>query len=775
MATRTPDLEAAAARAAVLREQLNEHNYRYFVLDEPSISDAQYDELMRELQRLEEQFPELVTPDSPTQRVGAPPSDAFSVVEHRVPMLSLANAFSADDLRAFDVRVRRLAASARAGAQARGEAQARSGARSGAQADARPGADAEGGIENEAGLSADGAGGVVADGDGHGSEDGDRAADAPKLAYVTEPKIDGSAVTLQYEKGLFVRGATRGDGTRGEDITANLRTIRTLPLRLRRPVTMEVRGEVFISDAGFQKLNKEREARGEPLFANPRNAAAGSVRQLDPKVTAERPLDIFVYTIASFDDADGAGGDAIAGAPGEIGPPRTHAELLDFLRELGFNVNPESRLSEDIEGVIAHCLELEERRATLGYMVDGVVVKVNDLALHAALGATAKTPRAMVAYKFAAEQAVTKVEDIVVNVGRTGAVTPMARFTPAHVGGVTVSRATLHNEDFIREKDIRIGDDVVIQRAGDVIPEVVRVLTENRDGTERQFVMPTECPECGAQIVRPEGEAVARCVGTACPAQLLEGLIHFVSRDALDVDGMGPKLLDQLVRNGLVQDAADLFHLTHEQLASLERMGDKSARNVLQSIETSKTAGLERLLFALGIRHVGQNVARDLAGHFGHIDQLLAADEEALLQVPAVGPTIAASVLAYFGEPQNREFVERLRAAGVLLDARRRAGAAAGGPDAGGGDGDGDGDGGPLSVAAAVAGKRFVVTGTLSNYTRREIEDLIREYGGNVSGSVSRNTDYVVAGEAAGSKLDRAVELGVPVLTEDEFEQLLKG
>lgn len=744
MATRTPDLETAAARAAALREQLHEHNYRYFVLDEPSISDAEYDALMRELQRLEEQFPELATPDSPTQRVGAPPSDAFSVVEHQVPMLSLANAFSPDDLRAFDLRTRRLAASVRTGAAApvAGEGRDSAGAGAGTAVGAEVG-------------------------------DGAQEAELPKLAYVTEPKIDGSAVTLLYEKGVFVRGATRGDGSRGEDITANLRTIRTLPLRLRRPVTMEVRGEVFISDAGFQKLNEERQARGEPLFANPRNAAAGSVRQLDPKVTAERPLDIFVYTIASFRPGDD-GEDS-----GPTAPPDTHGELLEFLRELGFNVNPESRLSDDIEGVIEHCLELEQRRAELGYMVDGVVVKVNDLSLHGALGATAKTPRAMVAYKFAAEQAVTKVEDIVVNVGRTGAVTPMARFTPVHVGGVTVSRATLHNEDFIREKDICIGDDVVIQRAGDVIPEVVRVLTENRDGTERQFVMPTECPECGAQIVRPEGEAVARCVGTACPAQLLEGLIHFVSRDALDVDGMGPKLLEQLIDKGFVRDAADLFHLTHEQLAGLERMGDKSASNVLRAIEGSKAAGLERVLFALGIRHVGQNVARDLAGHFGDIDALLAADEETLLQVPAVGPVIAASVLAYFGEPQNREFIERLRAAGVSLQAARGPAFSMGGPAAWGGAAAGASGGaasdGTSATPSPAAGKRFVVTGTLSRYTRREVEDLIRSYGGNVSGSVSRNTDYVVAGDAAGSKLDRAVELGVPVLTEDELEQLLKG
>lgn len=688
MAMPTPEAEQ---RAAALRAELNEHNYRYYVLDDPTISDAAFDRLLRELQQLEAQFPALLTADSPTQRVGAAPSDAFTVVEHRVPMLSLANAFSADDLRAFDARTRRLA-----------------------------------GVE--------------------------------RLAYVSEPKIDGSAVSLVYENGLFVRGATRGDGTRGEDITANLRTIRTLPLRLRQPLTLEVRGEVFMSDDGFRRLNEERAAQGEPLFANPRNAAAGSIRQLDPQVTAGRPVDIFVYAIGSFGGGDRDGSPSIM--------PETHADVLALLRDLGFHVNAEWQLSDDIEGAVEHCLALEQRRTELGYLIDGVVVKVNDLALHAQLGATAKTPRYAVAYKFAAEQVETKVEDIVVNVGRTGAVTPMARFTPVHVGGVTVSRASLHNEDYIKEKDIRIGDDVIIQRAGDVIPEVVRVLTDRRDGSERQFVMPTQCPECGANVVRSEGEVVARCVGTACPAQLLEGLIHFVSRDALDVDGMGPKLLEQLVGTGIVRDATDLFGVTHEQLTGLERMGDKSATNVLNALQQSKEAGLERLLFALGIRHVGQNVARDLAVHFGDIDALLRADEAALLAVPAVGPKIAASVLAYFGEPQNRDFIERLRAAGVRLSA-----VAVGAP---GGLGGVDADRGAGGAAQAVAGKRFVVTGTLARHTRREVEELIRAHGGNVSGSVSRNTDFVIAGEQAGSKLDRAIELDVPVLTEDELERMLK-
>nr|MBO2476737.1 DNA ligase (NAD(+)) LigA [Bacillota bacterium] len=625
-----------AARIKELREQINYHNYRYYVLDDPVISDAEFDQLMRELERLEAEHPELVTPDSPTQRVGAPPSEAFATVEHRVPMLSLANAFSPEELRAFDARARKLA-------------------------------------------------------------------EVDRLEYVCEPKLDGLAVSLVYENGVLVRGATRGDGERGEDVTANLRTIRAVPLRLRRPLTIEVRGEVIIRHEDFRRLNEERAARGEPLFANPRNAAAGSVRQLDPRVTASRPLDIFFYAIGYME--------------GE--PPATHAELLDLLRELGFKVNPESRLVPDIEAAIQWCLDFEQKRPSLPYAVDGAVLKVNDRRLYERLGTTAKTPRWAIAYKFAAEQAITQVEDIVVNVGRTGAVTPMARLVPVQVGGVTVSRATLHNEDYIRSKDIRIGDWVVIQRAGDVIPEVVRVLTERRTGQEREFRMPTECPECGGPVVRPPGEAVARCTNTKCPGRLLERLIHFVSRDAMNVEGMGPALIEQLVEKGLVQDAADIYRLRHDQLASLERMGDKSASNVLASIEASKDAGLERLLFALGIRHVGENVARDIAQHFGDIDRLMAASFDELLDVPSVGEKIARSVLDYFADEENRALIERLREAGVRMTASRKAAAAGG----------------------KLAGKRIVVTGTLSRYTRREVEELIRRHGGEVSSSVSRNTD----------------------------------
>ncbi|MBO8142529.1 MAG: NAD-dependent DNA ligase LigA [Firmicutes bacterium] len=658
----------AREEARRLREQIEYHNYRYYVLDDPQITDAEYDHLMQALLRLEEQYPDLVTPDSPTQRVGAPPSDAFATVEHQVPMLSLANAFSAEELRSFDARTRRLSG-------------------------------------------------------------------AEQLEYVGEPKLDGLAVSLIYEDGVLVRGATRGDGQRGEDITANLRTIRSVPLRLRRPATLEVRGEVIIRHEDFRRLNEERAARGEPPFANPRNAAAGSVRQLDPRVTAARPLDIFCYGLGRIEGQE----------------PATHWELLELLRDLGFKVNPEARICRDIEEAVAYCRGLEEKRARLGYSVDGAVIKVNDRRLYERLGATAKTPRWAVAFKFAAEQAVTQIEDIVVNVGRTGAVTPMARLRPVAVGGVTVSRASLHNEDYIRAKDIRIGDWVVVQRAGDVIPEVVRVLAERRTGQEREFRMPDTCPVCGARVVRPEGEAVARCIGTSCPAKLLEGLIHFVSRPAMNVEGMGPALLAQLVEAGLVHDAADLYRLTHEQLASLERMGDKSAANVLRSLESSKDAGLERVLFALGIRHVGENVARDLARHFGDIDRLMNAGYDDLMAVPSVGEKIARSVLAYFDEPRNRELVERLRRAGVRLTASQ-----------------------PAAPSGALAGKRFVITGTLSRYSRREAEEHIRSRGGQVSGSVSRNTDYLVVGDNPGSKLDRARELGVRILTEAEFEELIR-
>lgn len=686
------DIAAARARWEELRDLINEHNIRYYVYDDPVITDAEYDALMQELLRLEEQFPELQTPDSPSQRVGAPPLEAFDTVTHRVPMLSLANAFSEDDLRAFDERVRRWL-------------------------------------------------------------------DRDQVTYVVEPKIDGLAISLTYENGMFVRGATRGDGFQGEDVTANLRTVRAIPLSLPRPLTMEVRAEVFMTDADFRKLNEQRLRHGEPLFANPRNAAAGSLRQLDSRITAQRPLRLFCYGIGHLEpEAEG---------------PATQWDVLALLAELGFPTNPLNRRCASIDEVVAACQDFLAQRETLPYAIDGAVVKVDSVADYVRLGNTARTPRGAVAFKFPAMEATTVVEDIIVNVGRTGAVTPMAVLRPVEVGGVTVSRATLHNEDYIAQKDIRIGDTVIVQRAGDVIPEIVRVVKERRTGSERVFVMPTKCPVCGAEVRRPPGEAVARCVGAACPAQLVEGIIHFASRRAMDIDGLGPKLVAQLVERGLVKDVSGLYDLTHEQLASLERMGDKSAANLLEAIEQSKGRGLARLLFGLGIRHVGEEVARTLAAHFRTMDGLAAADYDALVAVPDVGDTIARSVLAWFAEPQNRQVVERLRQAGVVMEAvgLPAVGAAAG--EAGVALGAPGNDGGTGPIPSAIAGKRFVLTGKLETFTRTEAEDLIIQRGGSVSGSVSARTDYVVAGEKAGSKYERAVQLGVPILTEAEFRQML--
>ncbi len=662
-----------AERARYLRESLHEHNHRYFVLDAPSISDAAYDALLRELIQIESEHPELVTPDSPTQRVGAPPLAAFETVRHRVPMMSLANAFDEDELRAFDQRVRRA-------------------------------------LEDDA------------------------------VEYVAELKIDGVAITLSYEDGLFTRGATRGDGVEGEDVTQNLRTVGSIPMRLNRPYTLDVRGEVFMSKAGFSALNERREAEGSPLFANPRNASAGSLRQLDPQVTAGRPLDGFFYQIGFIDEATF-----------DEARPQTHWESLELLRTLGLKVNPNATLCHDIEAVIEYCRKWSEERPELPYEIDGVVVKVNRLAAHERLGATAKTPRWATAYKFPAEQAVTVVEEIGVNVGRTGAVTPMAFLRPVRVAGTTVSRATLHNEDFIRQKDIRIGDTVVIQKAGDIIPEVVRVDLAKRTGDERIFTMPTECPDCGGLVVRPEGEAVARCVNSECPAQLVEGLVHFASRAAMDIEGLGPAVATALVEKGYVRNVADLYRLTMEQIAGLERMGEKSASNLLAALETSKERGFARLLYALGVRHVGAGTAAALAEHFGSMEALMRSDVEQLESVPDVGPKVAESVVAYFSEPQNQRLVRELGEAGVRL---MEEASVAEGPK-------------PLE------GKRFVLTGTLAGMSRSEAEEKIRALGGLTSGSVSRKTDYVVVGENPGSKAEKARDLGVAIIDEAELSALL--
>jgi DNA ligase (NAD+) len=670
-------------RIAALRAQIHHHNYCYYVLDSPEVSDAEYDRLLSELAALEAANPHLITPDSPTQRVGAPPAEAFQSYQHRVPMLSLANCFSHEELRAFDARVKRMLD--------------------------RPATEA--------------------------------------IEYVAELKIDGLGVSLTYEEGVLVAGATRGDGTTGELVTQNLKTVRALPLRLQGtdwPPRIEVRGEVFITHEEFRRINAEREANGEPAFANPRNAAAGSLRQLDSAVTAGRRLQFLAYGIGyregiQFD---------------------THFDLLATLRRWGFPTSGDSCLCRGIDAVVAYCAEWEPRRAMVPHDIDGVVVKVNALALQEALGQVSRSPRWAIAFKFQPTQATTVVRDILVQVGRTGALTPVAVMEPVEVGGVTVSRATLHNEDEIRRKDVRIGDTVVIQRAGDVIPEVVTVVTPKRTGAEKPFVFPERCPACGEPVERPEGEAVARCVGVACPAQVKRRIAHFVARGAMDIEGIGPAQIEQLVEKGLVQDAADLYSLTVEQLLPLERMGKTLAEKIVRHIDASRGAPLARLIFALGIRHVGEHVAELLANHFGSLAALEAAPAEEIQQVPGIGPEIAASVARFFAQEQTHALLRKLRAAGVQPP---EAPASTSGAEA------------SPPTDSPIAGKTFVFTGGLTRRTRQDAEALVKSLGGRASGSVSAKTDYVVAGEGAGSKLAKARQLGVTVLSEEEFEALVAG
>lgn len=658
-------------RIEQLRENIRHHDYQYYVLDNPEVSDAEYDALMRELIRLESKYPGLVTPDSPTQRVGGQPLDVFGQVIHRVPALSLGNAFGPDELRDFDRRVR----------------------------------------------------GLVPD---------------EPVEYVAEPKIDGLSVILTYRGGILVQGATRGDGEVGEDVTENIRTIRSIPLRLKEtdgtlPGEMVVRGEVFMPIASFERLNREREERGEPLFANPRNAAAGSLRQLDPKVTASRKLDSFIYTLAH---AEGL-------------PAKTHWDALKAMEVLGFKV-PERRLCKTIEEVIAAVEEWQNRRGTLPYEIDGLVIKVNSLGQQARIGSTAKSPRWAVAYKFPASQEITRILDIIVQVGRTGAVTPTAVLEPVRVAGSTVSRATLHNEDMIRQKDVRIGDWVVIQKAGDVIPEVVRVLTERRTGEERHFELPRVCPACGAEVVRLESEAVARCTGAACPAQLKESIIHFASRDAMNIEGLGPSVISLLLEADLIGDAADLYSLKEEDLLRLPRIGKKSASNLLESIARTRVTPLDRLIYALGIRHVGERAATLLADHFGNLERLTAATRDELTAVPEIGGKIAESVLAFFRQDQARNLIEKFRQAGVKLS-----------------------QGPAVLPEGLLSGKTFVLTGSLASMGRSEAGKIIESLGGQASDSVTKKTDYVVVGDKPGSKYDKALKLGIKILNEEEFLALV--
>ncbi len=667
------DKSTAKTRVETLREKLNHHNYRYYVLDDPEISDTEYDRLLRELQDLEQKHPELVSPDSPTQRVGAAPLAGFENVAHAVPMLSLDNAFGYEEVRAFDERVKRLLK-----------------------------------------LS-------------------------ENVEYVVEPKIDGVAVELVYEKGRFVQGSTRGNGLVGEDITQNLRTINEIPIRLYThevpaPERLDVRGEVYYTKTGFVKLNRERLAGGEPAYANPRNTAAGSLRQLDSAVTAQRPLHVFVH---SFGQAVGH----------EFG---THFETLATFKKWGLRVNPHSVVVDSVEALLDACRRVVEMRSTLEYEIDGAVVKINSHELQARAGTRSRSPRWAIALKFEARQATTQILDIRTQVGRTGALTPVAVMAPVKIEGVEITRATLHNQDEINRKDVRIGDWVVIQRAGDVIPEVVKVIESKRTGSEKIYRIPDRCPECDSRSIRIEGEAVHRCPNLSCPAQRKERIRHFAGKGAMDIEGLGEKLVDQLVETGLVQTVADFYVLTKEQLASLDRMADKSAQNIIDAIEASKEVDLGRFLFALGLRHVGEHVSRVLAREFKTLDVLQAASVERLQETREIGPQVAESVYRFFRDEHNIDTVAKLLERGIHLQI---AGTVAG---------------------DKFAGKTFVFTGTLATRSRKEAEDLVESLGGRAATSVSGNTDFLVAGERAGSKVDKANALGVLVLTEAEFEALVK-
>jgi DNA ligase (NAD+) len=661
-----------------LKGQIRHHNYRYHVLDDPEIPDAEYDRLMRQLQALEKSYPELVTEDSPTQRVGDAPVSAFGTVQHQVPMLSLDNAFADDELREFHRRVTQR-------------------------------------LELEE--------------------------DADSLLYAAEPKLDGAAVSLLYEKGALRRGATRGDGTTGEDITHNVRTIDAVPLRLfgrGYPSTLEVRGEVFMPKAGFEAYNEKARAAGEKTFVNPRNAAAGSLRQLDPKLTAERPLDMYVYSVGHIDG-------------GEL--PSTHSEVLERLQEWGLKTCPERRVVEGVDGCLTFYEWIGAKRDSLPYEIDGVVYKVDNLQQQRELGFVSRAPRWAIAHKFPAQEELTTVEGIEFQVGRTGAVTPVARLKPVFVGGVTVSNATLHNIDELHRKDVRVGDTVSVRRAGDVIPEVVAVIASRRRKGARRVKLPKNCPVCGSAVTREADEAVARCSGGLyCAAQRAEALKHFVSRKAMDIEGLGAKLIEQLVANDRIKTPADIFELDKDELAGMERMGEKSAENVIKSIEASRSTTLARFLYALGIREVGEATAAALAGHFGKLESIIGASESDLLGVPDVGPVVASRIRAFFDESHNRDVINTLQKSQVHWTETAPQEVPKGGP---------------------LSGKTFVLTGTLSSMTRDEAKQKIQARGGKVTGSVSKKTSYVVYGEKAGSKLEKAQKLEVATLDEKQLTDLL--
>lgn len=660
-------------RARELREALHEYNYHYYVLDEPVVPDAEYDRLFRELQTLESEQPELVTEDSPTRRVGASGDTTFEEVVHRLPMLSLDNAFSEEEMRDFDRRVRER-------------------------------------------LGTDG-----------------------RIEYVCEPKLDGLAVSLHYEHGMLTRAATRGDGYAGEDITANIRTIPSIPLRLRGsgyPDLVEVRGEVYMPRAGFENLNRSLADRGDKTFVNPRNAAAGSLRQKKPSVTARRPLDMCAYSVAVLDDEQ---------------LPDTHWGGLQKVKEWGFRTNPEMRLADGVEQCLAAYQDLRDKRDELGYDIDGIVFKVNRLSLQKQLGFVSRAPRWAIAYKFPAEEELTVIEDVEFQVGRTGAITPVARLKPVFVGGVTVSNATLHNMDEIQRLDVRIGDTVFVRRAGDVIPQIVKVMVEKRPDNAGNIELPDHCPVCDSEIVRVEGEVVARCSGGLyCPAQRKEAIRHYASRKAMDIEGLGDKWIDILVNREMVKTVADLYQLQVSDLTGLERMGDKSASNLVAAIDHSRRPTLWRFLYALGIREVGEATAKALASHFGELERIAEADPEALEEVPDVGPVVAGHIHSFFRQPHNREIIEALKQAGVEWQTE--------------------------AVTAApmpLKGETWVLTGTLTDMTRDQAKALLEQLGAKVAGSVSGKTACVVAGEAAGSKLAKARDLDVPVLDEAAFVAFL--
>lgn len=657
-----------------LREEINYHNYRYYVLDDPEISDNEYDKLFDQLIELEKQYPQFVTSDSPTQRVGAIPLTEFKTVGHALPMLSLNKASTQQEFSDFHRRVIELS-----------------------------------GLNEE------------------------------KIEYAVEPKFDGLAVELIYEKGVLITGSTRGDGIIGEDVTANLKTVKAIPLHLitrkfAPPDLLEVRGEVIIHKSDFEKLNKSREKSGEPLFANPRNAAAGSTRQLDPKITSLRPLDMFVYGIGQVR------GKVIS----------NHFDSLEFLKELGFKMNQYVKLCQNVEQITKYYQEILDRRNDLDYEMDGIVIKVNDFKLQSKLGELSRSPRWAIAWKFPAQQETTKILDMIVSVGRTGALTPVAILKPVRVGGVEVSRATLHNEDEIKKKDIRIGDTIIVQRAGDVIPEVVKVIMDKRTGKEKKFVMPTKCPVCGSPVERPEGEAIHRCTGIACPAQIKENLAHFVSKGAMDIDGLGYRLIEQMLEKKLIKDQADLYFLKKEDILKMERMGDKLAQNILDAIEKSKHPTLTSLIYALGIRNVGYHLSGVVAKNFSSIDNLAKQSVEDLTKIYEVGPIVAQSIYNFFRNPKNVKVLEKLKKGGVKFPTEK-----------------------VVAKETPLSGKTFVLTGTLDSFTREEATKIIEEMGGRVSSTVSKKTDFVLVGTDPGSKYDDALKLGVKVIDEGEFKRII--